>query len=217
MIAAIKRKKGHPRPPNYRLYQFKITLQDITPAIWRRIQVPETYSFWDLHVAIQDSMGWKDCHLHMFRLMDPKTGGKVRIEIPIEVDDFGDSDEVILMDYQTYISNYFTPTNTKAVYEYDFGDGWTHDIEFEAVLPKVPRLRYPKCIGGERNCPPEDCGSSSGYQELVEAMKNPNHPRRKEFLGWLGFQYHPDIFKPEYVCFDNPRARFEQAFGRDAP
>ena len=44
--------------------QFKITLLGITPAIWRRIQVPDGYSFWDLHVAIQDAMGWLDCHLH---------------------------------------------------------------------------------------------------------------------------------------------------------
>ncbi|GAH47450.1 unnamed protein product, partial [marine sediment metagenome] len=37
------------------VYQFKITLKEIKPPIWRRIIVPETYSFWDLHVAIQDS------------------------------------------------------------------------------------------------------------------------------------------------------------------
>ncbi len=39
------------------VYQFKITLQDTKPPIWRRIQVPETYTFYDLHVAIQDAMG----------------------------------------------------------------------------------------------------------------------------------------------------------------
>jgi hypothetical protein len=39
-----------------RIYQFKITLKGIKPNIWRRIQVPETYSFWDLHVAVQDAM-----------------------------------------------------------------------------------------------------------------------------------------------------------------
>ena len=47
-----------------RIYQFKIELDGATPTIWHRIQVPETYSFWDLHVAIQDAMGWLDYHLH---------------------------------------------------------------------------------------------------------------------------------------------------------
>ena len=46
--------------------QFKITLLELHPKIWRRIQVPKTYTFWELHVAIQDAMGWTDSHLHMF-------------------------------------------------------------------------------------------------------------------------------------------------------
>jgi len=69
------------------VYQFKITLRDIKPPIWRRIQVPETYTFWDLHVAIQDAMGWSDYHLHEFEMVDPSTGLKVNIGIPDE--DFG--------------------------------------------------------------------------------------------------------------------------------
>ncbi len=52
--------------------QFKITLQDVKPAVWRRIQTPAGYSFWDLHVAIQDAMGWKDMHLHEFQILEPK-------------------------------------------------------------------------------------------------------------------------------------------------
>ncbi|MFA7025301.1 MAG: plasmid pRiA4b ORF-3 family protein [Candidatus Cloacimonadaceae bacterium] len=48
------------------VYQFKISLKDSKPSIWRRIQVPENYSFWELHVAIQDTMGWFDGHLHSF-------------------------------------------------------------------------------------------------------------------------------------------------------
>ncbi|MDR1968130.1 MAG: plasmid pRiA4b ORF-3 family protein, partial [Burkholderiaceae bacterium] len=50
------------------LHQFKITLLGIRPAIWRRIQVPDSYTFEDLHMAIQIAMGWKNCHLHMFRI-----------------------------------------------------------------------------------------------------------------------------------------------------
>ncbi len=66
------------------VYQFKISLRGIKPPIWRRIQVPETYSFWDLHVAIQDSMGWSDCHLHQFEMFSPSTGMNIKIGIPDE-------------------------------------------------------------------------------------------------------------------------------------
>ena len=67
------------------VYQFKIALKGIKPPIWRRIQVPETYTFWDLHVAIQDAMGWEDYHLHGFELANPLTGLKQKIGIPDEV------------------------------------------------------------------------------------------------------------------------------------
>jgi len=105
------------------IYQFKITLKGIKPPIWRRIQVPETYTFWDLHVAIQDSMGWSDYHLHQFEILDPSIGKKVLIGIP---DDENDWLIKTLPDWKQKISRYFSMENSKANYEYDFGDGWEH-------------------------------------------------------------------------------------------
>jgi len=61
------------------VYQFKISLKGIRPPVWRRIQVPDNYTFWDLHVAIQDAMGWSDAHLHSFRVMNPKKGTEEEI------------------------------------------------------------------------------------------------------------------------------------------
>ena len=43
---------------NKPIYQFVVTLKHTEPAIYRRIEVPKTYTFWDLHVAIQDAFGW---------------------------------------------------------------------------------------------------------------------------------------------------------------
>ena len=40
------------------------------------------YSFWDLHVAIQDAMGWQDYHLHEFRVVHPQREQLDRIGIP---------------------------------------------------------------------------------------------------------------------------------------
>src|SRR5689334_4182350 len=98
------------------IYQFKISLYDITPPIWRRIQVPESYTFWDLHVAIQDAMGWYDCHLHQFEVINPKYGDSDFIGIP--GDDWGA--EKIFPGWKTPIKRYFSLVNKKANYEYDF-------------------------------------------------------------------------------------------------
>jgi len=57
------------------VHQFLIVLSGTAPLVWRRIQVPLAYSFWDLHLAIQDAMGWLDYHLHEFRLVDANLGG----------------------------------------------------------------------------------------------------------------------------------------------
>jgi len=71
-----------PRKPKY-AYRFLIVLPGTDPLVWRRILVPEAYSFWDLHVAIQDAMGWTDAHLHEFEVVDPR-GQLERIGIPLD-------------------------------------------------------------------------------------------------------------------------------------
>ena len=60
------------------------------------------------------------------------------------------------------------------IYDYDFGDGWEHDLKIERVLPAEPGTHYPRCLTGKRACPPEDCGGPWGYQNLIEVLANPN-------------------------------------------
>jgi len=190
-----------------RVYQFKIALEGISPPIWRRIQVPETYTFWDLHVAIQDAMGWLDCHLHEFEVSVPSTGTKVKIGIPDE--EFG---RPILPGWEKKITQYFLKENDKAGYCYDFGDGWSHKVELEKILPREKDVNYPRCIEGKRACPPEDCGGVSGYEELLSVMKDKPHERYEEMVEWLGGEFDPERFDPKEVKFDDPAKRLRTAF-----
>jgi len=160
-------------------YQFKITLKGSRPPIWRRIQVPESYTFWDLHIAIQDAMGWEHCHLHEFEVVDPSTGFKVYIGIPSE----GAMD--VLAGWEERIADYFSMENRKAEYIYDFGDEWVHRVLLEKILPREENTGYPKCIGGKRACPPEDCGGVWGYYELLRAWRDPNSSEHSEAKEWL--------------------------------
>nr|WP_232619229.1 plasmid pRiA4b ORF-3 family protein [Acetomicrobium sp. S15 = DSM 107314] len=131
-------------------YQFKITPRETKPPIWRRIQVPETYTFWDLHVAIQDAMGWTDSHLHKFKIKDQKTGKRVRVGIPD-----GDSVHEILPDWKVKISEIFSEDNPKANHTYDFGDDWRHLIQLEKIQPRGEGVKYPRCIGGKGHVRPK--------------------------------------------------------------
>lgn len=200
------------------VHQFKITLCGIQPPIWRRIQVPGNYSFWDLHVAIQDAMGWLDYHLHAFRIHTRKGDELIEIGIPGDERD----EDNFLPGSKIPIRDYFGEPGESVSYEYDFGDSWEHDILLEGILLKERGARYPRCIGGERARPPEDCGSVPGYDHLLRVLRNPKHKEYEGFVQWLKghaknyYPYDPEKFEPEKVHFDNPRERWQYAFSDSA-
>jgi hypothetical protein len=196
--------------PKKAIYQFKVRLKEIEPEIWRRIVVPASYSFWDLHVAIQDSMGWSDYHLHAFRVKNPETNKIDAIGIP---DDEAIGDGVIfLAGWETPIANYFVKPGDEAEYEYDFGDDWEHVVFLEKIDEIKPKTKYPKCIDGNRACPPEDCGGPGGYEDMLTIMLDENHEQHEEIIEWLGGIFNPEEFDPKDIKFDNPKKRWEQAF-----
>ncbi|MFH1367958.1 MAG: plasmid pRiA4b ORF-3 family protein [Elusimicrobiota bacterium] len=194
------------------IFQFRISLDEIRPTIWRRIQVPSSYSFWDLHVAIQDAMGWLDCHLHEFQIKDHISGNKAYIGIPDEDSDLMTGRKT-LEGWKEPIAEWFSFEHNTAKYVYDFGDDWKHNIELEKIMPCEENVKYPRCIGGECACPPEDVGSVSGYFELIEIMKIPSHPGHKEMVEWIGNDnFDPAQFDLKEVKFDDPDERFKVAF-----
>lgn len=188
-----------------RIFQFKVALKNIKPLIWRRIQVPDNYSFWDLHVAIQDSMGWTDTHLHHFEILNPKSDRKEEIGIPDEDKISGE----ILAGWEEKIADYFTEDNDLAEYIYDYGDNWEHVVKLEKILKYAESGKYPVCIDGERACPPEDCGGMWGYEEFLEAIMDPAHERHEELLEWIGGDFDPEHFEIKDMHFDNPKKRLE--------
>jgi len=192
------------KDPAYVL-QFRIELLGIEPPIWRRIQVPQDYTFWDLHVAIQDAMGWFDSHLHAFRV----AGITGDIGIP-------DEDEVDLPatkpGWKLAIRGAFSESNPLATYEYDFGDSWVHEIRFEGAFPAEKGVKYPRCLDGARCCPPEDCGGLPGYDDFLRIIADPKDPEHESMLEWVGGSFDPEEFDPNEVEFDDPRERWQMAF-----
>lgn len=184
------------------VYQFKITMKRISPPIWRRIVVPSSYTFWDLHVAIQDAMGWTNSHLHSFRRMIDRRDW-VTIEPPSEefIEGFGPKP---LPERKEKIASWFSKDAKTFIYTYDFGDDWEHEVKFEKILPANAKIKYPLCFDGERACPPEDCGGSYGYEELLEIIKNPKHEEHEETMEWLGGGFDPELFDCADVKFSNP-------------
>jgi Plasmid pRiA4b ORF-3-like protein len=181
------------------LYQFRITLLDIKPAIWRRIQVLDC-TLTDLHQCIQAAFGWWDYHLHQYEI-----DGVLYSELAPDGDDFGmdfeDETQVLLSKLLPK-----SASRTRWVYEYDFGDGWRHDVLFEGCPPIDPKVRYPLCLEGERACPPEDCGGPGGYVEYLAAIADPEHQEHEEMREWRG-PFDPEAFDPQKATGEMRKAK----------
>ncbi len=179
------------------IYQLKVTLNDVNPPIWRRLLVSPSTTLFDLHDILQLSMGWLDCHLHQF------TKGGTRYQPPDPKEDkYEDVENPSIDSRKVPLSEVLSKPGDQMEYLYDFGDAWEHEIILEEILPPKTGQQSPFCVDGARACPPEDCGSTPGYEELVEAMRNPNHPERERFLEWLGEPYDPEKFDPKQVNKD---------------
>ncbi|UUP18221.1 plasmid pRiA4b ORF-3 family protein [Nitratireductor thuwali] len=157
--------------------RIKIVLDDVEPAVMRRLEVPLKLRLDRLHIVIQHAVGWTDSHLYEFRIRD--------IGFGIPDPDWGfdgplDARKTTLLDA-------IEDTGAKSFrYIYDFGDGWEHSIRIERIGTAVPGLVYPRLIDAAGRCPPEDVGGPWGYQEFLEAMTDPDHERRRETVEWWG-------------------------------
>ena len=170
------------------MYQLKVTLIGAKPPIWRRILVPSDMYLGKLHIVLQLAMGWTDSHLHQF-VSDNTFFG-------IQDDDF--SLEMDVEDENKYKLNQLLKSEKDSIkYEYDFGDGWEHKIVLEKILPMENEKFSPRCIKGKRACPPEDCGGIWGYQELLDILKEPDHPEYEDMLEWLGGEFDSETFNIE--------------------
>ncbi|MBN2050380.1 MAG: plasmid pRiA4b ORF-3 family protein [Spirochaetales bacterium] len=170
-----------------KVYQLKISIKSIKPAIWREFIVPSTILLPDLHEVIQIVMGWTNSHLHQFI---------------INGDFYSEPDEEAMMKYIDYTDIALRQVVSKEketfVYEYDFGDGWEHTITVEKILPDSP-LKHPLCLAGKRNCPPEDCGGPFGYMDLLRIISDPKNKEYKEMIEWLGSGFDPEYFDPDEI------------------
>lgn len=165
-------------------FQLRIELEDIDPAIWRRISVSSSLTLFELHVVIQGAMGWHDSHLHMFEI-----SGK-HYEVP---DGESLGSEPGFADERQYTLAALLSEGMIFSYVYDLGDDWRHLITVEARDDSAQGWALPHCVAGERACPPEDCGGPFGYPDFLDILSNPEHSDHENCIEWAnGFE--PDVF-----------------------
>ena len=159
--------------------RLKITLRGVRPPVWRRLVVPASMTLAQLHSVFQTAMGWTDSHLHSFEV-----GGVL----------YGDVEEFdgpVGNETRTRLSSVIGSAS-KFRYEYDFGDGWEHDVVVEQVLSTS--VITPSCVAGRRACPPEDCGGPGGYAYLLDVLADSDHEEHAHLAEWVGGSFDPEAF-----------------------
>jgi transcriptional regulator with XRE-family HTH domain len=157
-------------------YEFEISLLDIKPRIWRRFRVSNELTFQQFHEVVQTVMGWTDSHLHAFDVFGATIEGEASLDVA--------RDEEVVHDARNYqLCDFDLEEKDEIGYEYDFGDGWEHAIVLKKILPADPTA-VPVCLKGKRACPLEDSHGPFGYQEMLKALADENHPSHEEWMEW---------------------------------
>lgn len=188
-----------------KIFEFKLTLLGIEPPIWRRIAVPGGSTFWNLHSAIQDAMQWNG--LFMFRFLLPQPESNV-MEWVGYVDEYSTEDDrfYICPAWEMRITEYFTTPGQKCTYAYTPIGTWEFSLVLEAIRPRPAKGAYPHCLDGARACPIEN-STHEDYENMLEVLRDPNHPKHETVRKELGSAYNPELFHAKDVRFKDPQAR----------
>jgi hypothetical protein len=168
-------------------FQFKIQIEDITkPPVWRKVLVPETFTFHKFHQVIQAAFGWEDCHLYQFS--EKESDASEIISIPSD----DDWDATVIDSKNKKLKEIFVKEGKRYIYIYDLGDDWVHKIILEKIITESRKKA--SCIDGKGACPPENCGGVWGYEEIKETFAlHPKSSKAENFRDWLGLEENENL------------------------
>ena len=175
------------------VYVIKVTLLGTKPPVWRRLAVRADTTLARLHSVLQSAIGWYDCHLHQVVAPDQTRYSALSPDGDL------DWDSRVVDERKVKLRQVLRASRQRMVYEYDFGDGWEHRIELEKIVPPEPGEKLPRCLGGRRSCPPEDCGGVWGYAEMLRALADPKHREHAMYKEWLDGDFDAEAFDIERV------------------
>ena len=172
------------------IYRVHVSLREIDPAVWRRIELSSQTTLKQFHRVLQICMGWENQHLHEYIAEGQRYG--------MPDPDYNDPGEV-LRETGVRLATVLPEVGAQVLYLYDFGDYWQHDIRLEAVSPPMAGIAYPRLLDGARSCPPEDCGGTRGYADLLEILLDPTHEEFEQMRAWAGPRFNAEVFSAAAV------------------
>ena len=167
--------------------RLKVEIDDVTPAVIRRVEVPVTIRLDDLHFVLQIAIGWQNCHPFEFRAgeaaSDSKSWGMPDRDDP--------ASSTLAADTAT-LADLLAVRDTFR-YDYVYGEDWGHIVALEGIAPAARDTSYPRLVSAEGRCPPADIGGPEGYETFLQAIADPEHLHHEGMVEWDDPDFDPHI------------------------
>jgi len=188
MISLHQGRGGRRKKPAERVFQLHLKVTGCQPLIWRRLAVRETMWLSRLHDTIQVIFDWYDYQTHTFAFGDLRFGNPVKADDGVVEDDR----DIALGDLALENHGHFA-------YSYHFDESWQVEVGIENIHAVKKGISYPRCLGGARAGPPEDCGGPEAYRDMLNCLKEPESALGREWIEWLGPEYNPEACDLEKI------------------
>ncbi len=166
--------------------RLRIEIDEVTPAVIRRVEVPVTIRLDDLHFVLQIAIGWQNCHPFEFR-----AGNDSSAKIWGLLD--RDNPESSPLSAETATLADLLALGPTFAYDYVFGGDWRHTVAVETIESATPDGIYPRLISAEGRCPPADIGGPSGYETYLQAIVDPEHLHHDGMIEWDDPDFDPHV------------------------
>jgi Plasmid pRiA4b ORF-3-like protein len=160
--------------------RLRIEIDEVEPAVVRRVEVPVAIRLDDLHFVLQIAIGWQNCHPFEFRVGETAWGLLDRDDpasSPLAAETATLADVVTLADTFRY--------------DYVYGEDWAHTVVLEGVAPADPSVAYPRLVSAQGRCPPADIGGPMGYETFLQAIADPEHLHHEGMIEWDDPDFDP--------------------------
>lgn len=201
-------------------YTLRVTLKHVTPKIYRKFEVPSNITLRHLADLILALMGWSGGHQNAYHIKGLHY--RPAYQMTREYGFYGNPESYRRQEDYT-IADVLSQKGKAFELEYDFGDGWCHEVKLSSVAEYLDDEPHNVCfLKGEGACPPEDVGGPWGYMELLEIIqKKRSHKRltrdERERLEWFcidPMEFDPRLFSRrvcDLICEDFSETKeFEQ-------
>jgi len=169
----------------------RVEIDEVTPAVVRRVEVPLDIRLDELHFVLQIAIGWQNCHPFEFRAAgtDGAAWGLV---------DRDDPDSTRLPAERATLADLLA-LGPRFHYDYVYGEDWTHSVALEEIAPSTKAAQYPALVSAQGRCPPADIGGVSGYETYLLAIADPKHLHHDAMREWDDPDFDPHVVDEETI------------------